>query len=252
MKSLKCPACDSVFDDPENITRCPKCGLEFDPETIQETKDALPAQSLDRTRTADVRSDAIRVNPLDSKAEYLGPYRLTKLLGRGSFGSVWKAFDERLDRHVAIKIPHDRDGSGDRLTRFLDEARAIASLDHPGLVRVFEVGQSPDFPYIVTEFIDGADLKAHLQEHDLSVRDATSLCIEMAMALENAHAAGVVHRDLKPANVMMDRNGRPHIMDFGLAKQFTQLRYREDVRWTNHGDTGVYVAGTSERRFQAR
>lgn len=208
MKTFTCPSCQQPIDSEDanaNTVRCKNCDTSIDLRAIQET------------HVADVQtSRAAEASP----PQYLGHYRLVKVLGQGSFGAVWKARDERLDRTVAIKVPRAGRFSSSQLDDFLNEARAVAKLNHPGIVRVHEVGQSTTVPYIVTELIRGSDLKEFLKTKTLSARRAAQLSLKLAEAMGHAHDAGVVHRDLKPANVMMDEKNRPHVMDFGLAKQF--------------------------------
>jgi len=134
----------------------------------------------------------------------LGPYEILAPIGTGGMGDVWKARDTRLDRIVAIKQLH-----GTHSDRFQQEARAIAALNHPHICQIHDVG--PD--YLVLEFVDGTALKGPLPQ-----ADAIRVAIEIAGALEEAHARGILHRDLKPANVMLTSRGSAKLLDFGLAK----------------------------------
>ena len=140
-------------------------------------------------------------------------------VGVGAFGSVWKARDKELDRIVAVKIPRRDQLSAAEADAFFREARAAAQLRHPQIVGVHEVGRDGDTIYIVSDFIDGANLKEWLSSQRLSPREAAELVAKIAEALHHAHEAGVVHRDLKPGNIMLDLDGQPHITDFGLAKR---------------------------------
>ena len=149
----------------------------------------------------------------------LGRFELLERLGVGGFGTVWKARDTELDRPVAVKIPRQGDMSPEETEKFLREARAAAQLKHPNIVSVYEVGRDGDSVYIVSDFVRGADLADWLTEQQLTGREAAELCAKLAEALHHAHEQGVIHRDLKPANVMMDANGEPHLMDFGLARR---------------------------------
>jgi serine/threonine-protein kinase len=138
----------------------------------------------------------------------IGHFLLLDEVGAGAFGRVWRARDTSLDRTVAIKIP--RRGQLD--------ATEAAQLRHPAIVSVHEVGREGDTIYIVSEFVRGVTLAQRLTGERFTAREAADLCAAIADGVEHAHRAGVIHRDLKPGNIMLDAEGRPHIMDFGLAK----------------------------------
>lgn len=120
---------------------------------------------------------------------------------------------------VAVKIPRKGQLDPDETEQFLREARAAAQLRHPRIVSVHEVGRERDTVFIVSDFIQGATLADRLTAQRFSIREAAELCAKIAAALHHAHDAGVIHRDLKPGNVILDANGEPHIMDFGLARR---------------------------------
>lgn len=140
-----------------------------------------------------------------TKGERLGPYELLSPLGAGGMGEVWKALDTRLRRVVAIKFQQAQFSQ-----RFEREARAIAALNHPNIAQIYDVGDD----YIVMEYVDGAPIG-----NPGDARKALDIAVQMAEGLAAAHAAGFVHRDLKPANVLLSRDGRVKILDFGLAKR---------------------------------
>lgn len=163
----------------------------------------------------------------------LGPYEIQSLLGAGGMGEVYRARDTRLQRDVAIKIlPASFANDQDRLRRFEQEARAVAALNHPNLLTVFDVGTAPvaetaveagaprvaASPYIVSELLEGATLRARLADGALRERKALEYAIQIARGLAAAHERGIVHRDLKPDNVFITNDGRVKILDFGLAK----------------------------------
>lgn len=146
----------------------------------------------------------------------LGRFELRRELGRGAQASVWLAHDPRLEREVAVKLladPASWAASG-----WLDEARAVSRLTHPNIVPVFEADDSGGRPYLVFEYVDGPTLAAAMRERGpWPAREAVTLLLGVLDALAAAHAQGVVHRDLKPSNVLLGRDGRARVMDFGIA-----------------------------------
>ncbi|HEY6392734.1 MAG TPA: WD40 repeat domain-containing serine/threonine protein kinase, partial [Bryobacteraceae bacterium] len=154
----------------------------------------------------------------------LGNYEIVDKLGEGGMGEVWRARDERLHRMVAIKIlPPDVAGDPSRRARFELEARALAALNHPNVVAVYDVGQDDGRAYIVSELVEGESLRALLDRGPLPVRKAIEIAVQMAEGMAAAHALGIVHRDLKPENVMLTRGGQVKLLDFGLAKQSAEI-----------------------------
>ena len=145
-----------------------------------------------------------------------GRYTLEHRLGTGGMAAVWLAADERLGRHVAIKALSDLLAEDEAyVRRFSREARVAAGLSHPNLVRVFDFGDAPR-PYLVMEYIDGGTLAEHLR--DGRELDCDALVRGLLEALEHVHEARIVHRDVKPANVLMGRDGRARLTDFGIAQ----------------------------------
>ncbi len=139
-------------------------------------------------------------------------------LGRGGMGLVYRARQIRLDRVVAVKLMAPRLASDPEFAeRFEREARALARLDHPGVVRVHEFGEAAGVYYLVMEYVDGANLR-ELMAQDIAPDDAAEIIGQLCDALAYAHARGVVHRDIKPENVLLERGGRVKVADFGLAK----------------------------------
>ena len=149
----------------------------------------------------------------------VGPYRIVALLARGGMGDVYRATDPRLGRDVALKtLTSAERGDGHAVERFLQEARITASLDHPNIVKVFDVGMSNGRPYLVSELLDGETLRAPIGRGPLAPADARSIASALTSGLVAAHARGLVHRDLKPENVFLTRSGTAKILDFGIAK----------------------------------
>jgi serine/threonine protein kinase/formylglycine-generating enzyme required for sulfatase activity len=157
--------------------------------------------------------------PEEPMPTQVGRYRITARLGSGGFGVVYKGFDEMLRRDVAVKVPHRfRIASPADLELYLAEARILAGLDHPGIVPVHDVGHQPDgLCYVVSKFIEGTDLRARLGQGKLSQEAACEIIARVSEALHHAHQRGLVHRDIKPANILLDRQERPYVVDFGLA-----------------------------------
>jgi len=149
----------------------------------------------------------------------LGPYEVTAVIGAGGMGEVYRAHDTRLDRDVAIKVlPPEFAADPDRLRRFEQEARAASALDHPNILVVHDVGVHEGAPFLVTELLDGRTLKERLRGEPFPAAEAVDLAVELADALEAAHARGIIHRDVKPANIFVTSRGRVKILDFGIAK----------------------------------
>lgn len=152
------------------------------------------------------------------ESRVVGHFELLEKVGSGQFGDVWRARDQLLKRTVAVKLPRLHGFHQRTVELFLREARAAGRLRHPQIVPVHEVGSDGETVFIVSEFIKGISLSADATTRKRSPREAAELCMQIAQALDHAHAAGVIHRDLKPSNIMIDGGGLPHVMDFGLAK----------------------------------
>jgi eukaryotic-like serine/threonine-protein kinase len=147
------------------------------------------------------------------------PYEILAPLGAGGMGEVYRARDARLGRDVALKIlPESFASDTDRLHRFEQEARAVAALNHPNILAVFDVGQYNGSPFIVSELLEGETLRAVLDRGVLSQRKTVDYGVQIAQGLAAAHDRSIVHRDLKPENIFVTKDGRIKILDFGLAK----------------------------------
>jgi Tol biopolymer transport system component len=149
----------------------------------------------------------------------LGSYAIRAPLGRGGVGEVYRAWDPRLEREVALKILHERpEVDPDRVWRFVAEARAASALNHPNILTVFDAAVDGDTPYIVSELIEGDSLRGEVRRGPVPLKRLLDLATQIADGLAEAHAAGIVHRDLKPENIMVTPAGRAKILDFGLAR----------------------------------
>ena len=169
-------------------------------------------------------------------ATRLGVYELVSLLGAGGMGEVYRARDPRLGRDVAIKVlPAELTADADCLRRFEQEARAAAALNHPNILAVYDLGTHDGSPYIVSELLDGDTLRERLAGGPLAVRKAVEVASQLVRGLAAAHERGIVHRDLKPDNVVVTRDGRVKILDFGIAKTASVTTLGSDVTQTRDG-----------------
>lgn len=178
-----------------------------------------------------------------SLPEQFGRYRIIKRLGQGGMGSVYLAYDSQLDRKVALKVPHFQPDDGPEVhERFYREAKAAATLQHPNVCPVYDVGQIEGVHYLTMAFIEGKPLSELItRDKPLPQRNVAALVRKLALALQQAHASGVIHRDLKPANIMINTRKEPVIMDFGLARRVD----KGDIRLTKTGaimGTPAYMA----------
>ena len=238
-----CPHCSSAVPSTDApIATCPACGRPLSTSATDVTLDPpagsppAPANvaTLDPPPDADRPAQLETLDPGDAPSApsgssatlpaTVGRFEVTAQLGEGAFGVVYRAYDPMLDREVAVKVgkPHMLD-TPDRVERFLREAKAAANLRHPHIVPLFETGRDGDRYYIASAFIEGKTLETLIDEHgedkpwDPTV--AADLVRKLAEALAYAHSQGIVHRDVKPANVLVDANGDPHVLDFGLASR---------------------------------
>ncbi|HEX8847814.1 MAG TPA: UvrD-helicase domain-containing protein [Pyrinomonadaceae bacterium] len=146
-------------------------------------------------------------------------YRILEALGAGGMGAVYKAYDEKLGRVVALKVlPPEAISQEDRRRRFLQEARAASALNHPHILTVYEVGEDDGIPYMAMEYIEGETLRQRITARALALKEALEIAIQVAEGLAKAHEHGIIHRDLKPENLIISRDGYAKILDFGLAK----------------------------------
>ena len=171
----------------------------------------------------------------------LGPYEIATPLGAGGMGEVYRARDTRLDRAVAVKVlPAETASDPQFRDRFEREARAASGLNHPNILSVFDVGREGSSDYLITELVDGVTRRDRIGSEALSAREVIRIGAQIADGLAAAHAAALVHRDLKPENVMVTRDGRVKILDFGLAKPMEQTLASQNTR-TAISEAGILV-----------
>jgi len=150
-------------------------------------------------------------------------FKVVRLIGRGGMGEVYLARDTQLGRKVALKVVHPRQiGSPDAARRFLMEARATARFSHPNIITIYGVGEHNGQPYVALEYLEGETLRERFTDQVASVRETARLGLAIAEALAEAHGHGVLHRDLKADNVLIPRDGRPRVLDFGLARMIQE------------------------------
>jgi serine/threonine protein kinase len=189
--------------------------------------------------------DALKPNGADPRVpDTIGRYRVEKLLGKGGFGFVYLAYDDQLQRPVAIKVPHRILVSGpEDAEDYLAEARTVARLDHPNIVTVYDAGSTAEFPcYIVSKYIAGSNLAHRLGKARLSLLQSAQIVATIAEALHYAHTQGVVHRDVKPGNILIDVRDTPYVADFGLA-----LRERDTGKGLRFAGTPSYMSPEQAR-----
>ncbi len=207
---IQCPHCgnrvqlvssiEAPYGSQREVT-CDSCGssIEFDVHTTE------VSSSIDHSELSTSR---------------IRNFSLIRKLGEGSFGAVFLAQDRQLNRKVAIKVP--RRGyflNHDEERRFIREAQHAGRLQHPNIVRIHEISEDPDNPYIVSEYIEGQTLRDVIGKNTLTFSEIASLMISIASAVEHAHRQGIIHRDLKPSNILIDTNNQPFVTDFGLARR---------------------------------
>jgi len=170
----------------------------------------------------------------------LSHYQVLSLLGAGGMGEVYLARDPRLERTVALKIlPGDLAADPDRMQRFAREAKAASALNHPNVATIYDVGESDGIHYIVIEHVDGETIAARIGARPLSPPEVVDIAVQVADALDVAHAKGITHRDIKPANLMVTERGHVKVLDFGIAKMTRGAEPDGHDDWSEEPRTAV-------------
>ncbi len=201
------------------------------PDTLPVRPGALSALLVELARTP---AEGSAWDPVLRPGSVVGRFELVREIGRGGFGVVWEARDRELPRAVAFKAVRGGDHPDVRQERLLREAEAAARLSHPNIVTLYDVGRSPQGPYLILELLRGGTLAQRLRQGRLPVREALRVALEMAKGLAHAHAQGVVHRDVKPGNVFLCDDGQVKLLDLGMAHAFGHRTFA--------GGTPAYMA----------
>jgi serine/threonine protein kinase len=215
--------------DMAEVSQCPHCGALIDPDSNR-------VDSSSQTDSVEVGSGTPTDSPRSSATTHaetrdwvqtwsrgslgsLGRFQLRERLGDGGFGEVLRAYDPRLDRDVAIKVLKQRNPTERVMERFFREARAVARLDHPNIVAVHDSGFDDGRCWVAYQLVGGRPLWWYRDHHRMDPQTVAQMIRALADALDHSHRMGVVHRDIKPANVLIDDQGRPRLIDFGLARR---------------------------------
>ncbi len=200
--------------------KCPQCGATLQPDAPEGLCPACLLQRGFGTEAGPAPNATSFVPPSFSELALLFPQlELLECLGRGGMGAVYKARQPRLDRFVALKIlAPEKQNDPQFAERFEREARALARLNHPNIVTVFDFGEVQGRFYLLMEFVDGLTLRQLLQTGKMTPAEALNIVPKICEALQFAHEQGIVHRDIKPENILLDKQGRVKIADFGIAK----------------------------------
>jgi len=247
MSSLNCSACGSRIDEPESCAfdgdkvLCPVCTYLHTPESDDARSALGEDQALSSTFLEAFTGSDTRVGRKDKPPEgfalgipkitlgrkRIGPFVLHEELAAQPIGIAYKAWDERTEQWVALRLMRPARTHETLADRFIEEARICASLYHPGIIRCLDVGHAGPLFYLALEYIEGVDLELHLQVESIpDLTTSLTWTIQLCQALAYAHNKGVVHRDLTPSNILLTVTGRPMIIDYGLARALERSAMR--------------------------
>lgn len=214
-------------------------------KSVAKKQQSAPAErAIDLVATCSIGVDSI-IGKSHGGAEQKCRYRLDRVLGEGAFGCVYLAYDQDLHRQVAVKVPaKGRFESPEDAETYLAEARTVASLDHPHIVSVYDMGRAEDGSvYVVSRYIEGTTLESFIKDSRVTARDTATLIATVAKALQYAHEKRLIHRDIKPANILIDgKSGTPYVADFGLA-----IREDEYLKQQTLAGTPAYMSPEQAR-----
>lgn len=250
MLKIRCPGCGKDYEIPVAMAgkplRCPQCRSSL-PAVAMET--GLHGADTNDLRTAAIAAAIPVAEPAPvgmplmflAAPKNIGRFEIRGQLGAGAFGTVYRTWDPKLEREVALKVARpDIVNTPQRIERFQREAKAAGRLQHPNIVPVFEVGSEGAYHFIVSPLVAGQTLNEAIEAGAISFRRAAEIVRDLAHALAYAHAQGIVHRDVKPHNILLDEQSKPFLTDFGMAH-----RQDADQRLTRMGailGTPAYMA----------
>ncbi len=208
------------MNDTVKLNQCPKCGSRIPADAPQGLCPQCVLLGVATHSLAECANASLSELPaLERVAAAFPQLEILELVGRGGMGFVYKARQQRLDRLVALKLLPDKLARDARFAeRFNREGRVLARLHHPNIVTIYDFGQTPEFFFLLMEYVDGVNLREAMQAGRFSPSEALAIVPEICGALQYAHSQGILHRDIKPANILLDARGRVKIADFGIAK----------------------------------
>jgi hypothetical protein len=240
---------------PDSAIKCVQCGSEVpaDARTLGLCPRCLLARVIDVRKKMRQQLDQLYgPEELKEKSELekaFGQYRIEGLLGRGGMGRVFKAFDVKRDRGVALKVlPIGEDEDVKLMGRFISEARILTELHHPNIVEAYESGQAGGFMYLAMELVEGQSLREKLASGPMKADAAVEVAMQVCDALIYAHERGILHRDIKPENIVLEEGKRVRLVDFGLARPIRNLPGASATAPHEYVGTADYVAPDSRYR----
>jgi tRNA A-37 threonylcarbamoyl transferase component Bud32 len=233
-----------MIGSPNDTRKCARCGADLPDAPEGLCPRCLMAEAMQPTQAGETSHSLPPFEPAEL-APHFPQLEILQCLGRGGMGVVYKARQKTLNRLVALKLlAPERADDPQFAERFTREAQALAALNHPNIVAVYDFGQAGGFYFLLMEFVDGVNLRQLLRTKRLTSKEALSIVPPVCEALQCAHDHGIVHRDIKPENLLIDKNGTVKIADFGIAK----LVAEGASRYSGTGPTGGVGVPTSEFR----